>query len=186
MNLKKIKLKEISEIVAREREAGKTDQEIYNQLSPVYDNKKRLALAITGTVTTELKEKYKVYNNLLIGLLTVGAITKVLSVLGLVVNAGSPWFLLLLFIAPLLNLLFAYYVAQYQAHIYRACGLLMLINSMQILNMKEVTPTGMVIALLFAGCIAALSFFLDFKMFPDFKPNKLQKDSNGEYILPTS
>jgi hypothetical protein len=43
--------------------------------------------------------------------------------------------------------------------------------------------TDILINLVFAGAIAGLSFYLDSKMFPNFSPMKLKKDSNGEYIL---
>lgn len=182
MSKKSINQQEIAETVTLEREKGKTDQEIYNLLTSEYYDKKGVALAITGTVKTELKEKYKLHNNLLIGLLVVGAITKVLAVFGLAA-AESAWFLLLVFLAPLFNLIFAYYIARYQASIYRFCGLLTLINSFRVLTMDGVTETDIIVTLAFAAAIAALSFYLDINMFPDYKPGSLQKDENGEYIL---
>ncbi|MBL7788325.1 MAG: hypothetical protein JNL75_00665 [Chitinophagales bacterium] len=33
------------------------------------------------------------------------------------------------------------------------------------------------------GTIVALSFFLDYKMFPNYNPNGLRKDMNGDYIF---
>jgi hypothetical protein len=48
---------------------------------------------------------------------------------------------------------------------------------------KSEGGTDILINLVFASAIAGLSFYLDSKMFPDFSPKNLKKDSNGEYIL---
>jgi hypothetical protein len=68
MSKKSIEVKTVRKLILEGRNCGKTDQEIYHELSQEYYDKKSLVFLITGTVTVEKKNKYKMYNNFLIGL----------------------------------------------------------------------------------------------------------------------
>jgi hypothetical protein len=50
-------------------------------------------------------------------------------------------------------------------------------------TVKAENVTDILANIIFSGAVAGLSFYLDKKMFPNYNPNKLKKDSNGEYIL---
>ena len=182
MSKKSLDRKAAQKFIVDSRDNGKTDQEIYNKLSQQYYDKKSVALLITGTVTTENKNKYKVYNNILLGLLGLAILLRILLVFSLTIQTGQLWTLLLVFIVPLFAVYFAYEIARYNAPIYRFCGIMTIAGFMQTIGKSE-GGSDILINLVFAGAIAGLSFYLDSKMFPDFSPKNLKKDSNGEYIL---
>ncbi len=169
-------------MIVDERANGKTDQEIYNELSQLYYDKKALTLLITGTVTAENKGKYKFYNNILLGLLGLVILSRVFLVFSLTAQTGQLWALLLVFIVPLLTFYVAYEISQYNAPIYRFCGLMSLVGLMQMMAKSE-SGAELLLNVVFTCLIASLSFYLDHKMFPHYSPGNLKKDSNGEYIL---
>jgi hypothetical protein len=182
MSKKSLDRKEAQKLIAHSRVSGKSDQEIYNDLSQQYFDRKSVALLITGTVTTENKNKYKVYNNILLGLLGLVVLSRILLVFSLTIQTGQLWTLLLLFIAPLFAAYFAYEISKYSGPIYRLCGIMTIVGFMQTISKSE-GGTDILINLVFAGAIAGLSFYLDSKMFPHYSPKKLKTDSNGEYVL---
>jgi hypothetical protein len=183
MSKKSLDRKAVQKFIVDNRGKGKTDQEIYNEMSEQYYDKKSVALLIIGTVATENKKKYKFYNNILLGLLGLVILLRILLVFSLTIQTGQLWTLLLVFIVPLFAAYFAYEIARYNAPVYRFCGFMTILGFMQTIGKSEVGGTDILINLVFAGAIAGLSFYLDSKMFPDYSPKNLKKDSNGEYIL---
>ena len=182
MNKKSLDRKAAQKFIIDNRDNGKSDQDIYNELSQQYFDKKSVTLLITATVTTENKNKYIIYNNVLLGLLGLVILLRILLVFSLTIQTGQLWTLLLVFIVPLFAAYFAYEIVRYNAPIYRFCGIMTIVGFMQTIGKSE-GGTDILINLVFAGAIAGLSFYLDSKMFPDYSPKNLKKDGNGEYIL---
>lgn len=182
MNKKSLDRKVAHKFIVDSRNNGKTDQEIYNELSQQYYDKKSVALLITGTVTTENKNKYKVYNNILLGLLGLAILFRILLVFSVTIQTGQLWTLILVFIVPLFAAYFAFEIARYNGPIYRFCGIMTIAGFFQTVGKSE-SGTDVLVNLFFAGAITGLSFYLDSKMFPNFSPRNLKIDSNGEYIL---
>ncbi len=181
MSKKSLDRKSAQQFIADNRENGKTDQEIYNLLQEQYYDKKVLALLVKGTVTKANKEKYKNYNNILVGLLAFIALARIFLVFNLTIETGEPWLLILVFIVPLFAAYFAYEIARYNVWAYRFCGIMTIIGFFQTLGKSN--GDDLLINLLFAGAIAGLAFFIESRMFPGYSPKNLKKDSNGEYIL---
>jgi hypothetical protein len=182
MSKKSLDRKSAQKFIFDNRDNGKTDQEIYNELSQQYYDKKSITLLITGTVKTEHQNKYKIYNNILLGFLVLAILLRILLVFSLTIQTGQLWTLLLVFIVPLFAAYFIYEIARYNAPAYRFCGIMTIVGFMRTIGQSE-GGTVILINLVFAGAIAGLSFYLDSKMFPNFSPMNLKKDSNGEYIL---
>jgi hypothetical protein len=185
MSKKSLERKPAQKLITDAREAGKTDQEIYDELTQVYFDKKAVALLITGTPTRENKEKYKVYNNILLGLLGITVLLKILVVFGLTIETGNLGTLLLAFIVPLMAVFFIYEISRYSAASYRFCGILTIIGFIRTIGKLE-DSTEIFLNIIFAGAICGLSFYLDSTLFPNFKPRKLKTDEQGEYILTSS
>jgi len=182
MGKKSLDNKAARKFIVEARENGKTDQEIYNELSQQYYDKKHIALLITGTVTKENKNKYKVYNNILLILLGLAILSRIIYVLGMTVQTGQPLILLLVFIVPIFTAYFAYEIARYNGQIYRICGIMAIVGFLQSFKVSE----GIVefaINLFFAAAVAGLSFYLESNMFPHYGNKNLIKDTNGDYIL---
>ena len=184
-------LKTTKGIISERRKNGANDQQIYDQLSAQYPNRKNLALLITGTVTDESKTKYKSLNNILLYLLLALVLIRIVSSFSLLLAGEFTTFLISL-IGLLLPAIFVYGVYNCMAAVYRLCGILSILGVVQILASiltqsiegaegNHSLTAFLSVALL--GAIATLSFYLSSKMFPNFKPGKLKKDSKGEYIL---
>ena len=181
MSKKSLDIKAAQKFIVESRDSGITDREIYNELSQRYFDKKTVALLIIATVKTENKNKYRTYNNILIGLLGLAFLLHILFVFSMTIQLEPLWTLLHVFLFPLLAVGFAYEIARYRP-VYRYCGIMAIavfINSISIYDIG----TNIFINLVFAVAIAGLSFYLDRKIFPNFSTKNIMKDSNGEYIL---
>jgi hypothetical protein len=181
MSKKSIDRKAASQFIVDNRAAGKSDQEIYNELTQQYYDKKAIALLITSTVTDENKSKYKVHNRILLVLIGITIVFKVLTVVNISLSASQLWYLLLLFLLPILNIYFFYEIYRYTGAVYRFLGLLTIISFLQGIS-KMASLDIMINAFLCIG-ISGLAFYLDANMIPKYSPNSLKKDSNDEYIL---
>lgn len=179
MSKKSLDNKVARKFIVEARENGKTDQEIYNELSQQYYDKKHIALLITGTVTKENKNKYKIYNNILLSLLGLVILTRIYYVFTLPIRTGES-------LAQLTILVFAMWLAfeikRYNGQIYRAAGLMGML-ALVLTSKISADMTRILIDILFTVVIAGLSLYLERKMFPNYGNKKLVKDSNGEYIL---
>jgi hypothetical protein len=182
MGKRSIDVKATRQFITENRAQGKTDQEIYNELSQEYYDKKNIALLITGTPTEEKKQQYGIYNKILLGLLGLSVMFKFLYVMSLITSTGSPALLLLILVLPLINLYFIYEVSRYNASIYRLCGFLTIAGFLRPLGSGS-EPTDIAINLVFTVAICGVAFYIDSNMFPDYSPRNLKKDENGEYIL---
>ncbi len=175
------------ETIEQRRGEGKSDQQIYNELAEHYANKKNLALLITGTATSEDKNRFRLYNNLLIGLLTITLLLRLLSSFQLVQAGEFPGFLII--VAAIMPALFIYGISQHLAPMYKLCGILSVLGIITILatwGTGALTGEGSLnklVDLVLVVPIAILSFYLAGKMFPKFNPGKLQSDGKDGYIL---
>ncbi len=180
-----IDYKEIQRFIIESRENGKTDQEIYNELAPKYYDKKTLALLIRGTVTKERKEKYKTLNNVLLSLIGLLILFQIIWIISFFyVTYYKSWPLISIFVIPLFSIFLFYQVYRYNVVIYKPMGifaiLLILSSSNFAVNSNWL---GTIVSLLLGGGITFLSFYLSNKLIPGYKPRKLKRDANGEYIL---
>lgn len=108
MSKKSLNRKDAQKYIIVSRDNGKTDQEIYNELSEQYYDKKSVAILITETITSENKKKYNIYNNILIGLIGLAILFKLFMVFSLTIQSGELWILLFALFIPLLAGYFIY------------------------------------------------------------------------------
>jgi len=182
MSKKSLDRKKAQKFIVEQRANGKSDQEIYDELTQQYYDKKEVALFIAGTATEENKRKYKIYNNTLLIFLLAAILLRILSVFGMTLQTGQLWTLLFVFIVPVFAALFAHGVAMYQAPIYRFCGIMTILGFLKAMSSLE-SGIDIFINFIFTVAIAGLAFYLDSKLFPNYRPRSLKTDSNGEYIL---
>ena len=168
-------------IIDDKRAEGKNDQQIYAELSGHYENKKNLALLITGTATVQTRQQYKLYNNILIGLLAIILLFRLIGGFSLVAGGEMLGFVVSL-VGILLPALFIYGFINYMAPMYKFCGFLTVLGIVQLLARGNFDGLVM-IDLIILVSIATLSFYLGGKMFPNFSPTKLRKDESGGYLL---
>jgi hypothetical protein len=182
MAKKSLDYKNAKKIILERRENNISDQEIYNELTQLYFDKKGLAYLIKGTLTKEIKEKYKIYNNILLGLLALSILVRFLTIFFLTNQSVELRMHAFLIMVPLFSIYFMYGIAKYYVTIYRFCGLLTIAGIiMSVTNYDNLT--NFLINLIFSLAVVALSFFMDSKMSPYYKFKNFKKDSQGEYIL---
>jgi hypothetical protein len=185
MNKESLNEKTARRFIIDGRNSGKTDQEIYHELSQKFYDKKTIALLIAGTVTAEKKGKYKMYNNVLLVLIGVFVLFKAVATFNSIEGTNDLWFFLVSTIVIfLLAGYIMYEIARYNGPIYRVCGLFTILILLQSIMNTESVFEFLINVLIFTA-IACLSFYLDRKMFPNYRYKKLKKDSNGEYIFDT-
>jgi hypothetical protein len=180
MDKKSINRKTVKQFIIDNRNNGKTDQEIYDELAPQYFDKKTIALLITGTVKPEIKKKYKQYNNILLGLLILTVLLKILTVIIWTIQVNQPLVLIFIFILPLFNIYFIYEISRYNAPIYRLCGIMSIVSILYSFTNAQ-NGIDIFVTILVSGAIAGFSFYLNNSMFPNNNPKDLIKDINGEY-----
>ena len=180
--MKKINQKEVREIIEESRKSGKSDQQIYNELIRFGYDKKTIALLITGTATPERKAQFKTLNTILLVLLGLTVIMKLLSVFALTMETGEPLTKLLVLIVPLLNIYFMYEVAHYRAPAYRLIVILAIVGIFSTIS-RGGDIYDIVVSAVVGGAIAFLAYYLDKNMFPNFRPRKMETDSNGDFVL---
>lgn len=183
MSKKSLDRKAAKLFIVSSRDNGRTDQEIYNKLTEQYFDKKSLAILITETITAELKKTYKVYNNILIGPIGLSFAYNIYKVVIITMESRELWVLLF----AIGFLFFAFYLIyeiwNYNKPIYKFCGIMTGLGFVQYMRKFE-NMEHVFICLIVAGGIVGLSFYLNYKLFPNYKPNSLKKDDNGDYILP--
>ncbi|HTA84555.1 MAG TPA: hypothetical protein VK783_16545 [Bacteroidia bacterium] len=183
MSKKSLDRKAATLFVIANRTIGKTDQEIYTLLAEQYYDKKAIILLITSTVTPENKKKYKTYNVLLLGLIGITILFKILTILFLSITTTNALYLPFLIFLPILNIYFFYEINRYNGAMYRILGLLTIAGILQGFGFKREEGWVLTINLMLCIVVAGLAFYLDRNMVPDYRPNSLKKDVNGEYII---
>ena len=188
MSKTSINKKDVREFIIANRLNGKSDQEIYNDLSAKFYDKKTIALMIIGTVTQESKLKYKNLNAILLVLILFTILFKIYFVFGLTLQTDGLWPLFFIFIIPLLNVYFFYEVFRFNAVVYKFIGLLTIASLLKTFS-NSIDSNGItniiefLISFVIATGIIGLSLYLGNKLLPNYNPKKLIKDSDGEYIL---
>ncbi len=182
MTKKSVVKKEVVTRINDLRVEGKGNQEIYAILSPEYFDRKEIAKIITATVTFERKEQYKVAQYALLVLIGITILFKVMFGFAFALALQSKVALITVLIFPALNIFFFVQVYRYEAAIYRLCGIFALIGLTRSFTNKIDAPDWtMAVDVIIALSMVALCFFLDSKLFPNFTPNNMKPDKNGDF-----
>lgn len=180
MSKKSVDKKAVKKFVIESRIIGKTDREIYDELSLIYYDKKTVAMIINGTVTEERKSKNKLLHTLLLVLVGITILFKILIVTSLSSASGKPEMLWLVLLVPIINIFFFVQIFRYDAGIFRLCGILTLVSVFQSVT-KTSNGTDLIMTLVLGGGIIGLSFYLGSVLFPGYKHSP-DKGADEEYI----
>lgn len=191
MTYTKFDKKELAQIIDNERENGKSNQEIYNELKDKYFLKKNLALCILTQARVELKEKYKFQQNLLLGILGFLLLNKAFVIIELFLllakesNFNFVHFLLLIpffLLASIVQIYSLSGISNYEYHTYRFLAMICIADFFQHMHQYK-EALSMAIAFVLTILIAYLCFSLYKNLFPKIDFRNLKKDENGDYIL---
>lgn len=166
--------KEIKKIAIKKINEGKTRQDVLTEIreetqAPIAD----IAGVLKFIPSKQTKEKYKVANSILLGILTLTILSKLIMGIPIVMENGIKW-LPVLFLVPLINVLLAYAVATYKGEIYRWVAIF------TILSLLRSTPKLFdgemdllkLIDLTVAGLLIFLGFYLKGKFAGDYETKR--------------
>ncbi|MCZ4696466.1 hypothetical protein DWB61_17520 [Ancylomarina euxinus] len=182
MSKKSINKKEVNKTIKDKVNQGVSRIEILNELSEKYFDKKTLSMLIAATPDPTRIEKYKLLNNILLGLIFITIISKIL--LGFFIFSQISTALIpLAFLFPILNFMFAFEVSKYKGYIYNILGVITVAGIFNVLGKINENIFFGVIDIMIGILIAGLAFYLGNKMFPNYGLIGPKKDSKGEIIL---
>lgn len=178
-----MKTKEIKSRAKESLKQGKTKQETYEELKMMTSTKpEEIAKILNGIPTNELKNKFKVYQILLLGLLGVTVLLKMLATLPLVMAGGSGsvfW----IFVTPLVNIALFVGVLLYHKPSYNVVVWLTAIGLLRYslgLMQTGFEWSNMIDYVLFGGIIA-LAVYLNKNMFTNYRVvRELYQNNQGQ------
>lgn len=182
MTKKSLNKKEALKTIKDRIQVNTPRQEILNELSDQYFNKTTISALIASTIDPQTKEKYKMLNNLLLGLLALTIVAKIL--VGIVIFSSlSPFLIPIAFVLPILTIWFALEVSKFKGYIYNILGMLAIASIFNSIgNIGEAGIYGIIDVVLVAS-ICGLSFYLGKKMFPNYGFFGPKKDTEGNILL---
>ncbi|NVO09785.1 MAG: hypothetical protein HXX16_07485 [Bacteroidales bacterium] len=182
MSKKSIDRKEVLKTLKLRLSEGKTRQEILEELSEQYFDRKSLSIFIASTPDQKTIDKYKILNNILLLLLLLSIAAK--TIVGIVLLSSISIFLIpFVFIFSLVNIFFTIEVSKFKGYIYNILGILTLAGILKLLSNFDVYGKGILIDVAIGLVIALLSFYLGRKMFPNYGLFGPKKDANGNMML---
>jgi hypothetical protein len=164
--------------------SGKTKQETFDSLKgisnlPVVD----VAKIVQSIPTLKDRQKYKIFNNILIVLLSITAFSKTITGLTFVLESGIIWFPVL-FIFLLINILLLCGVVTYSAGCHKFVAffsMLGVINSIEKMISDSFVSPLILIDLTIAVCLAGLGLYLNYVLYPEYEISKIEyRNSEGE------
>jgi hypothetical protein len=182
MTKKSLNKKEAFKTIQNRLQENIPRQEILDELSELYFDKKTISAIIASTPDPQTRIKYKALNNLLLGLLALTITIKIL-VSALLLSSLSLFLIPIAFFVPFMTIWFAIEVSNFKGYIYNLLGLLAILGIFKtISNIGESGIYGIIdIAIMIA--ISLLSFYLGNKMFPNYGFFGPKKDTNGNILL---
>ena len=182
MSKKSIDRKAVAGIIQSGRLEGRSDTEIYTRLSAEYFDRKKIAQLITGTVTEQRKKNHRDAQITLLVLLGISVVFSLLTVISMALNSLGIYLMFFVLFLPMINIIFLVQIMLYKASAYRGCAILVMLGVVQgFKNWSTMESWTIFTNLAFAGAIVGLCFYLDNKLFPNYSPNNMKPDSNGDY-----
>ena len=175
--------KEVKKVAKQSILGGKSKQETFEELNETSKlPTKDLAKIIVGIPSLQAREKYKPLNIILIALLSLTILFKILvGVLFIIVN-GITW-LPVLFIFPIINILFLIAIATYSHDSHKWLAIFTILALFrEIPNMlgEAFGPLTLIDLAIYAGLIG-LGFYLNSKFYPNYLTVKERyTDNQGE------
>ena len=161
--------KDVIATAQRELAAGKSREEILDELSERYFDRKTLAGYVGDVPDPELKEQYRTANTVLAGLLVVSAVFKVLSLWALASGRSPLLLLVLTLIVPAMSVWLVAAVWKMQGYIYRFLAVLALLGIVHSIRITSSATIEMAMEIALLAAIAGTSWYVGTKMFPHLR-----------------
>lgn len=182
MSKKSIQQKEVRRFIKNKLEEGAKRKEILAELSEIYYDEKTLSKHIASTVSPQKKARYKWLNQVLLGLLLLTIVMKVLFGV-LLLKDASPIFVLLLIFLPVINIIFAIQVYNYQGFAYGFLGFVSAYSIFRSITEAPEIGSWIYVDLAIGALILILAFYLKAKMFPQLGLLGTKNGPDSEIVL---
>lgn len=193
MGKKSLNYRVTRKYITESRALGKSDQEIFNELSERYFDKQTIASLIKLTPNVEQRNRYKTPNTILVVLMGLSIILELPNIISCFI-ASNDFFFANFFV--LMNLLFIYWIFHFRTELYRQYAMFNIIIMLQHLllfgriysDSQDVVFFGYPYLYFISGIIIFvgiifLSFYLMRKLGYGRVGEKLPKDEQGNYIF---
>ena len=182
MTKKSLNKKEAFKTIQNRIQENIPRQEILNELSEQYYDKNTISALIASTIDPQTKEKYKLLNNFLLGLLALTIIAKILIGIALL-SSLSPFLIPIAFLLPIITIWFALEVSKFKGYIYNILGILAIASIFNTIGKLEESGIYGIIDVVIVVAICGLSFYLGKMMFPNYGFLGPKKDTEGNILL---
>jgi hypothetical protein len=183
-----MKRSELARAVRERVETGEPKRKIFDDLSQKGSPALTAAL-LAGAAGPGLRRRYSRLNSALVAIMLLGAALKIGAVVDAVRGLPLAAQVLLIALAPLINLLFLAEIARWRGYAYRIYGWLGVVSLLRSFRPDSIPTEGTGAILLFFLFLAitvsgiALSFYLAAKLFPDLGLFGARKDAAGSYRI---
>ncbi len=176
-----LKRTEIRKAVVEGRGEGKSDQEIYDEITMNHKNRDEVASVISRTVRDELKKKFSSHNNALLFLIIVTILLKFFVIIQIGEISNLFLGLVIGILVSILNLFVFHTVYLWQAANYRNWAILILVLSIRLVFEFEIR-VDYFLSLFLTLSISVLLVYLHEKLLPNFVKN-VPKDEQGNHVF---
>jgi hypothetical protein len=173
--------KEIEKYTETEIQNGKTHQEIFNKIVSTSDfNIHEVADIVRKIPTLEKRRKYKLFNNVLAGLLGLSIISRIITGLGELIQ-GKNDVSLIVMLFPIITILLFWGIYTYKRNLHLVTGLFMtfgtLMTASRLFNNFDILSLVDILVTLFGSCIA---LYLNSKLPSDYVLDKELKETKPD------
>lgn len=182
MELKQLHGKTAIVWINKRRKENYTNQQIYNELTKVYEEKEEIARLIANTPTEAKKDEYRTTNNILFIILILGAVVKV----GLGITFAENYLdYIFVMLFPIFFLVMAYIVYTYSIIEYKDAMKFIVLSWLHFFLRKggdgAIDPS--IVFDIIYNLILLFLFFYLYSALTEDSQSEFKKDKNGEFIL---
>ena len=183
MDLKELHVDTAIVWIEKRRELGKSNQDIYLELTQVYKGKEEIAKLVAHTLTTEQKNQFRTLNNILFIILSLSGIFKIGFGIALATNSLDYLFAT---VSSIINFGFAYGVYKYSISSYMLFVKIIVVSWIRFVlmaqNPENINPTIVTIDIVFSVVVVFMLFYISTES-SSLQQHEFIKDENGEYII---
>lgn len=173
-------LRDISDKVLAEFERGRSREDVFRSLRAEHPTDAgKIAYCIASTPDENTRTRYLKHNALLCLLLMAYAVLTLAAELPIEFDQPT----LFILINTLLPLVFLYFVYRFHGGVYRIAGIWASMDLLEALLLTGAPDGIATVRLLVIFLVAALSFYLARKVFPNLGILGPKRDNSGSYLL---
>ena len=178
--------REVRKLVQLKIKEGKTQQQTFDEILELSDMPaEEIANIVKVIPTLESRQKNKIFNVILIVLLSLTVLSKIISGIPIVLQNGLKW-IPILFLLPIINVLLLWGVATYKANFHRFVAIFTILGILNSLSKIIGVPFNYLLLIDFSiyAVLIILGFYSQSKLTPGYDKMKERYISNeGDTLI---